>query len=219
MKTYPMLTLVVTAMMLLSSCKKDDMIRGGGSTGNRKLALPAFHSVETHYDIGARITYGNTQEVTATGYQNLLNILDFSVENQVLKLKFNRQYNTIRNNNVIAHITLPAIQSAAIHGSNQIEISGFAVPELRSRIHGSGAIRIKSSTAEKVKIDIHGSGNVDADELTSQEAQVMVHGSGNTWITATNRLEATIQGSGNVYYSGNPQAQIQINGSGRVVKR
>jgi Putative auto-transporter adhesin, head GIN domain len=110
----------ITSAVIFSSCNKE-LIRGAGSIGTRSISLPAFTAVESHYDIKAVISYGATQEVTATGYDNLLNILDFKVENGVLKLKFNTTYNTIRNGNIVANIKIPVLSATTIHGSQSIE--------------------------------------------------------------------------------------------------
>jgi len=102
------LVLFVISSSFFTSCKKES-IRGSGSIGSRAITLQTFTSVESHYDIKAVISYGPTQEIIAKGYDNLLNILDCKVENGVLKLKFNTNYNTIRNGNVVVNIKIPIL--------------------------------------------------------------------------------------------------------------
>ena len=207
--------LVVTSASFFASCQKD-VIRGNGAVGTRTLTLPAFHSVEAHYDIDAAITCGTGQQVNVSGYENLLDILDFTVIDGVLKLKFNTQYNTIRNSNIRA-----AIQKATIHGSGDIQVSGFDLPgqDFNARIHGSGDVEVGNSHFNKAILDMYGSGEIRAQGLLCTEAIANVHGSGHTYITPATRLQANIFGSGNVYYWGSPQVEIQQSGSGRVVKK
>ncbi len=209
----------MAVLLILSSCSKE-VLRGGGTTSTRTLNLPAFSAVESHYDINAVINYGTLQQLSVTGYDNLLNMLDFKVENGVLKLKFNSNYNTIRNGNVVVNITIPAIGKAAIYGSEDIVIAGFAAGNtLNATIHGSGNIRVSNSSYQSALLDVYGSGNIDAQGLQVKQAQANVYGSGNTSLTVADRIKANIFGSGNIYYWGSPVIETTQNGSGRVIKR
>lgn len=210
---------LATLALLLFSCRKD-VIRGSGNTIEQTRTIPAFDAVEAHYDIKAVISYGTTQSVRVRGYENLLGILETEVVNGVLKLKYNHQYNTIRNSNVVAYIQLPAIKKATTHGSGDISISGFQQgQEIEARIHGSADINISNSTYNKAYLNIYGSGDIDAQSLWAKDVEVNVHGSGYSYITAGDKLKANIYGSGNIYYWGSPVTDISINGSGRVIKR
>lgn len=212
------IVLTVMAVVFLS-CNKE-AIRGSGNTIEQTRTVAAFDSIETHYDIKAVITYGTTQNLRVRGYENLLGILETEVVNGVLKLKYNQQYNTIRNSNVIAYIQIPAIKKASIHGSGYIDISGFQQgQEIEARIHGSADIKIANSAYQKAYLNIYGSGDIDAQSLWAKEAEVNVHGSGYSYITAGDKLKANIYGSGNIYYWGSPVTEVNINGSGRVIKR
>ena len=204
---------------LLFSCKKD-VIRGSGNTITETKTVSPFTAVETHYDIKAIITYGATQQLEVSGYENLLNILETPVENGVLKLKFNQNYNTVRNVNVVARIQLPAITATTIHGSNNIEVSNFAGGNaFTAQIHGSGDIRVNNSAFQTATLRINGSGDIDARGLQAQEATTNINGSGDVSITVTGKLNATINGSGNINYWGSPVVEATIHGSGRVIKK
>ncbi len=206
-------------MAVFASCSKE-AIKGNGSIGTRTLTVPGFTAIESHYDIDAVLSHGANQEVSVTGYENLLDLLDFRVENGVLKLKFNDQYNTIRNSNIVATIKLPQLASAAIHGSGQISVNGFRDGNVFvARIHGSGNINMADSRYEKAELHIHGSGNINGQGLVAKSADISVHGSGHTSITVTDQLKAGIFGSGNIYYWGSPSVNLSINGSGKVIRR
>lgn len=204
---------------LAVSCRKE-VLRGEGNTGTIALSLPAFTGVETHYDIRAVISYGNIPEVKVTGYNNLLDELTPEVENGILKLKYNSRYHTVRNGNLVAHIIIPSVTKAAIHGSGDISITGFTNgTSIHTRVHGSGAIRITGSIYQQAVLAIHGSGETDAAGLQAREAEALIYGSGPIRITATEKLKAGIYGSGNVYYWGNPALETTVQGSGRVIKQ
>jgi hypothetical protein len=204
---------------VLFSCKKD-VIRGNGNTITQTKTVAPFTAVETHYDIQAIITYGTTQQVEVSGYENLLNILETPVENGVLKLKFNPDYNTVRNVNVVARIQLPALTGATIHGSNNIEVKNFANGNaFTGQIHGSGTLNVSNSAFQVATLRINGSGDIEARGLQAKEATAHINGSGNVSITVADNLNVTVNGSGNVNYWGNPAVEASIQGSGRVIKK
>ncbi len=205
-------------VIVFASCTKD-VLRGGGSTGTRTLNLPEFSAVESHYDIGATITYGTTPSVSVSGYENLLNALDFQVVNGVLKMKFDSKYESVRNGNVIATISIPSINKATIHGSKNLVIDGFEGNALFAGIHGSGNIKIENCAFQTLALDIYGSGNINTLSSPASQVNASIHGSGDISIDVSDRIKADIYGSGNVYYVGNPMLEVVQQGSGRVIKR
>ena len=211
--------MMVAKAVLMSSCSKE-MITGSGTTGTRALSVPAFSSVESHYDISATISYGAAQDISVSVYDNLLDQLDIKVEQGVLKLKYNTQYNHIRNSNVKATIRIPSISRAIIHGSGNIQVSDFADGDaFNAVIHGSGNINVSNSRYQSAVIDIHGSGNVHARGLSAKQAQANIYGSGDTRISVQEKLTARIYGSGDLFYWGDPQLEDFRNGSGRIWKQ
>jgi hypothetical protein len=204
---------------LMCSCSKD-ILRGAGNIRTRDISLAGFHSVETHYDIDAEIIYGANYSIKASGYENLLNELDFKVVNGILQLKFNTRYPSIRNSNIKAVIQMPVLSGLSIHGSGKISAMGFEQGEtLQLLIHGSGDIEATQSKYKLLKIGIYGSGDTDAKNLLTENAEVKMHGSGNVYVKPSNLLKAEIHGSGNIYYQGNPAIESERHGSGRIIKR
>lgn len=213
------LLLFYVLTILFVSCKKDS-IRGEGKTVIRTLSISSFSSVETHYDIDAVISYGNIPEVKVSGYENLLEILEPELDNGVLKLKYNKQYNNIRNSNVRFEIIIPHIECTGIYGSGDIKVKGFLTGnQFTAGIYGSGNIIVENSNYQSAILDIYGSGKVEAHGLQVKNALVNVHGSGHSYISVSEKLTIKMFGSGNVYYWGNPIIETSQNGNGRVIKR
>lgn len=216
-KVVTLITILICG--LISSCSKD-ILRGTGNIGTRDISLTGFHSVETHYDIDAEIKYGTNFSIKASGYENLLNELDFKVVNGVLKLKFDTRYPSIRNSNIKAIIEMPVLNMLTIHGSGKIAATGFEQGEtLQLLIHGSGDILATRSKYKFLKIGIYGSGDTDTKNVLTENAEVKIHGSGHVFVNPLNILKAEIHGSGNIYYQGNPVIDSERHGSGRIIKR
>lgn len=211
--------LLLAISFIFSSCSKES-ITGSGSIVSKTLQVPPFTGVEAHYDIDAVLSSDPRQEVVVTGYENLLAILDLKVENGILKLKYNKDYNQIRRSNVRATIKVPALSKAGIYGSGDIEASGFkGGAAVTLGIYGSGKIRVANSDYNSAVLDIYGSGNIEAQGLSTKEAVVNVYGSGHSSLSVSGKLSARIYGSGDINYWGNAAVTISQNGSGRVIKR
>ncbi|MFY7899968.1 MAG: head GIN domain-containing protein [Chitinophagaceae bacterium] len=213
------LYVLVSLFIFLCSCNKD-MIKGSGSVSTRSLTVAPFSKVESHYDISANISYGATQQISVSGYNNLLDILDVKVENGILKLKYNTTYNSVRNGNIVADIKIPTIEKASIHGSGNLSINNFTnASNIETLIHGSGNILVNNSKFQTAKLSIHGSGKIEARELEANLAEANIYGSGNINITVSNHLKASIYGSGSIYYWGNASVETNQQGSGRIIKQ
>jgi hypothetical protein len=217
MKKY-FFPLLMAAAAMLTSCNKE-AIRGSGSSSTKVIALPSFHAVESQFDIAANISYGATQEVSVSGYNNLLDILDLEVNNGVLKLKYDSRYNNIRNGNLVANIKIPTLSRIANQGSKNMEVKDFwQLTQLNASLYGTGDIRIKECAMNVLVSDVYGSGNVEAKGAECLQLQANVYGNGHTSATVINKIVARIFGSGNVYYLGNASIDVERQGSGRVIK-
>ncbi len=211
--------IIIITICALSSCRKD-IIKGKGPVSERVINVSAFKHIETHYDIKAVITSGPTQELKAYGYENILDIIDFKVEDSTLKLKYNNTYNTVRNGKINAIITIPSLERVTIHGSNDIDIRNFLNGNsIEAIIHGSGSIFFNNSKYVNSHFQIHGSGHINGSGLEVKKALVQVHGSGNSYIKVSDTLKAEIWGSGNISYWGSPNIETVRNGSGKLIKK
>jgi len=215
----PLLLLALCAVF--ASCKKD-VLTGRGDTGTRTLNLPAFTAIETHHGISAQITYGPVPVVVMSGYENLLDALQPTVDNGVLRLRYDARYHRVKNDRMHARIILPRINSAKVHGSGNIDISGFIAQsqDFSATIHGSGNILLQNNIYGAAHYSIHGSGNIDGHGLECADALVRIHGSGRVHVRATRSFDGAIHGSGDIHVWGNPpQYQTSIQGSGRIIRR
>ncbi|MFN4007271.1 MAG: GIN domain-containing protein [Chitinophagaceae bacterium] len=202
--------------VVLCSCNKS-VIVGSGPIGRVTRNVSAFNGVMTHADIKAVVRYGTTQQVVLEGYENILNITTANIENGTLVLAYNHQYNTIRNSNVVAYIEVPTLQLLNIHGSSEIDASGFLNgQQITTRINGSGTIYLANSAYQQGTFNINGSGNIKARTTPIQQANVNINGSGNVEVHALQSLEVNMHGSGHVRYLGSPQLNINSHGSGSV---
>lgn len=206
--------------IFILSCTKQNTIVGAGSMGEENRTTLPFKSVHTTADIDAYIKKGNHFSIVLKGYENIIAITETAVENDRLVIRYNSNYNSIKNSNLKAYITMPELNGVGLYGSCMVYVDSFNnSTNLNLNIHGSGNISVTSSSANYTIAGMYGSGNIRARGLVTNNAQVEIHGSGNTEISVNTQLQTNIHGSGNLYYWGSPIITAQIHGSGRVLKQ
>lgn len=133
------------------------------------------------------------------------------------------------------HITLPAIEAAAlagggdmridrveggefsasVAGSGDLDIAALRVDDARFSIAGSGDLVARGS-ATRQRVSIAGSGNLRAREVSSREANVSIAGSGNAELTVADDARVSIVGGGDVDIAGPARCSVSRMGGGRV---
>ncbi len=203
----------------LSSCDKD-VIRGQGTNTTQVRNVVKFTRVHTSGDITVHIARGNDQKVEVQAYDNIINIVETNVANEMLTIRYSKDYFTIRNSNAVVHITVPSLSAATVNGSGDTHVDGFQNGNLmEARVNGSGNLHIGNSSYDKAVFDVNGSGNIRSAGMQVNGADATIHGSGNIETKCRKTLKARIFGSGTVKYWGNPTLDVQVSGSGKVKKQ
>lgn len=218
MRQYRWGLLLCTFILLLQSCTKS--ITGEGPIVTENRQTPMFTKVKVNGSSDLEIVQAPNLKVIVTGYGNLLNIYESTVDNGELLLGFKTRYN-IKNDNIKVRIETPDIRGVNINGSGDIRVSGFANGiALNSIINGSGSIRILNSAFDTMNFLINGSGDILSATVVTKNAEATIQGSGNIFLNCTQSLKLRIYGSGNIDYYGNPvNTDISINGSGTARKK
>lgn len=210
--------LTIGLSTVFSSCEKIS-IYGQGNTITVQKSLPSFHAVEAFGDIRVRIVQGNQQELSITGFENLLAVTETEVRNGVLRIKFSDDVRNVINSNVVANIILPAVKSGTMHGNGDMQISNFSQGDSISlRVNGNAHITVQSSLYRVAVMDVNGNGKINAREMHSIHASLAIHGNGDIALQCSDNLKARIYGNGVVRYSGNPVLDVQISGNGHVLR-
>lgn len=198
-----------------------ETIKGGGTVISETRQLAPFTGVRIHGSDEVNITFGPMQQVTVTGYENLLPIYETTLIGGILNLQFRPDLYNVRNSNIKVNITMPALDLLTTNGSGKMLAENFKNGDaLTASIGGSGNIYVKNCKYRTVTYRINGSGNIKAATTESDEAVAEISGAGNIELKVNKKLKAFISGSGNVNYWGNPLTIIsQVSGSGVISKK
>lgn len=218
MKQFKWALLLAACTWFLQSCTKSITGEGPLQTENRQVT--AFNKVKINGSAEVEIVQSATQQVSITGYGNLLAIYESTVANGELSLGYKSRYN-IKNDNIKIRIEVADIRSVYLNGSGDIIITNFSQGvELASTINGSGRVRVQNSSFTKMAYHINGSGSMYGAGIAAQQAEVSIHGSGHIELHCSQHLKVNIEGSGTVDYYGNPATtDISIHGSGIARKK
>ena len=221
-----------------SSCKKDCFpLKGKGNIVNKNFNISNFKSIDLAIDADLKLTQGDSQIVSISGHENILDVINVSANNETLVIKYNKNCGSISDDNLNIKIQMPEINKLRISGSGdiqlmnsiqsdnlQLEISGSGKLDgsiqsnsLTTQINGSGDIEISGSTINS-KLTITGSGEFSAFNLISQTTDIHISGYGNANVQVIQTLDASISGSGKIRYKGNPAVTSSISGSGDLIR-
>ena len=220
---------------MFSSCSENDIL-GEGDIVTQSFEVSNLSGISIESSIDVNITYGETQSVLATGYENLMEHLDLSVNNNVLKVDL--KDGNYSNVNIKLDVEISTLKTLIINGSGDITIDAFTISDLDVNIDGSGNISASkeltinnkltctidgsgdvnlTGSAPEQEINILGSGNFDGFDLMSDKCTVLIDGSGDVEVLVNDILNVDIQGSGDTYYKGTPSLSTDKDGSGQVI--
>jgi len=230
------LLLILSGLFVMSACNKES---GEGPIVTKTIDLASFHGIIMPDAEDVIIVQGATQKVLAIGNQNIIDIIDKSVDNDgIWKMALSGNPS---NYELRYEITVPNMDYIKVSGSGNIIASNFTnVNDVEVSIPGSGNIKLENYVSQgTLNVNVSGSGNIYASgndisfenlivgfsgsgnyfgfPLSVNAASIDISGSGNMEVTVQNDLNVNISGSGNVAFKGFPIIQSNITGSGNLI--
>lgn len=226
--------------MSFSSCLKDVFcVDGKGDRITDTFIIDDFVGIELQEAAHVFITQGETQKVSVTGKENILDLLQTEVKGGIWEIDLGREcFNDL---DLTIEIELPNISEVHLSGSgtiivddfeNQnnldISVTGSGILEMNRfsgtedvdvRISGSGDIEIRDEfpDVKRLNIELTGSGIFDGYQLATDELDARISGSGDIYVTVLDYINVRITGSGDLHYKGNPLIDANITGSGKII--
>lgn len=139
------------------------------------------------------------------------------------------------NGKATIYISAPALRSAKLAGSGDMEIDAMTTDSTKLSIAGSGNITVArietatlsskiagsgnldvSGTTESMYISIAGSGDISGKQMKAATASISVAGSGDVELSSDGSVDARVMGSGDVRIHGNATCKSRALGSGDI---
>ena len=205
----------LVAITVLASTARAEPVEGSGVAKTEPRDVGEFDKVHLNGSPNVNIVVGPERSVSVTTDENLLEVIQTSVEDGTLVVGGSEPFRTRLG--VTVQITVPALTHVAVHGSGDVTVKELDAATFKAEIQGSGDISV-AGRAEELDVEIQGSGDVKLDELAAKRAAVEVQGSGDSTIKVSDELSVHVAGSGDVNYIGEPKVSKTGDASGNVKK-
>lgn len=213
-----------------------ETVRGEGPYRTEARPVAGTTAVVLGLPIRVSVVVGEREEITLSGDENLLPLIETVVDNGVLQIRPVRRNLDLRSRQaLIAVLNVRGLTRASIAGSGELRLPAYKTPLLELSISGSGDIHLRDTEIRKLSVSISGSGNVRGsgsaedstiriagsgdvrlEDLAAKAVEVRIAGSGDARVHASETLSVRIAGSGDVRYRGEPRVTKSIAGSGDV---
>ncbi len=212
-------------------------IRGSGNVIEQTFDVSGFDRVTLAGSGNLYIQTGDTEGLTVSGEDNMIEQLDVQVNGDELLIGFKSGISVNPTQPLDFYVTVRSLNMVRLLGSGSVQISPLDTNDLDVQIAGSGDVNIDRLTADRFTVEIPGSGRIqvagevndqtvtilgsgtyDAADLQSATAVISIAGSANVNVRVSENLTVNIAGNGTVRYSGSPDVKKSILGSGDIKK-
>lgn len=207
-------TIVLSFSLFLVSCSNN--VNGNGLIVTRPVKVKKdFKKIEINGFFKVTISDSDETSIKINTDQNLVNLVAFKRENDVLKIGLDWMATIKPSKGVFIDIKMPKLVQLVNNGSSEIALRDLREKKFVFRNNGSGDSLI-SGKVETLHLHNNGSGDIDAQYTVAQTVIVFNNGSGNITVHPIKELEGQINGSGSVNYLEKPQTlNVKSNGSGK----
>lgn len=198
---------------------KGDKVEPSGSGATRTYQVADFTGVELAGADDVDVTVGGAFSVRAEGPADELDRLEIRRDGDTLRVGRKRDGGWLQSSKPVkVHVTMPAIRSASLAGSGDMNVDRVQGGDFNGDLAGSGDLRFGQLTAASASLNLAGSGNIAAGGGQVQRLKIAIAGSGNVAAKGMNASAAdiSIAGSGNVVADVDGEAKVTIMGSGDV---
>jgi hypothetical protein len=189
---------------------------GSGTTATQRRTNTGFHAIALQGVADVRITRSPTTTVSVTTDNNLLSLVETTVDNGVLVIRTSPNLRSF--NGVQVSVELPVLNRVEVSGSGGVTLVDVLSPALTISVSGSSTVTA-GGTVDRLAVGIAGQGNAQLSSLSSGSATVKIRGAGNVDVTSSTTLAVDISGVGTVTYGGGATLEQQISGKGTVRRR
>lgn len=212
-----------------------DRVQGSGNVVRQARQVEHFTGLDLRMAGNVEVQLGATEGVTIETDDNLLPLIDTSVDNGTLRIRPQKRDMQLEPRTLKVIVQARTLDHLTVAGSGTISADGLHGRSLEFDVAGSGGITAShvdgesvsislggsgslhmAGKADRLQVSVGGSGKVQAGELASREAKVSLSGSGKAQVWARETLNVSLAGSGEVAYYGDPRLTRSVAGSGDV---
>lgn len=212
------LLILISSLLLVSGCqfKMTPGVQGSGISKSEQRTVDSFNRVKIDGIIDVSINFGEAQNVTVTGDDNLLSMIETKVVDNELIIGSSGSFST--SNGIDIDIIMPSLVACNLDGTGDLTVNGFEGERLDLLTDGVGDITVQG-TVGIVHATTDGTGDINLAALVAREAYASTDGVGDITVNATDKVDARIDGVGDIKIIGNPKdVQTSVDGVGDIIR-
>ncbi len=187
--------------------------KGSGKIRSEFRKVGDFDAISVQGAADVRVTIGGAQSVKIETDDNILPLIETTLDGRTLVIGSKSSYNATHG--VRVTVNAAKFSKMSILGSGDAEVRGVVGPDFEAVVKGSGDVTA-SGWADRVNGEVDGSGDLKFYELRAKDAKMVIRGSGDAQLSASDSIDASVAGSGDVTYKGHPKVQSRVAGSGHI---
>jgi len=223
--------------LFLSACNIfGERVHGNGNIKSETRPAGHFSSVDVSNNINLHIKQDSSWSVRVETDENLLEFIQVSESNGLLRVDVRDHYNLDPSRNIDVFVSAPEYKALTASGASEImsdskivstdpmdiDISGASeinleikAPRLKAGLSGASKATFRGETKD---VSFHGSGASEfrCFELMAENSDVDVSGASNADVFASVNLKADASGASNIRYKGKPTVSSNTSGAGNV---
>jgi len=188
---------------------------GRSVTSDTRAIERGVRAIELNAPVDLSVHYGPQPGLTVRGEARLLQNIDTSIKDGVLRIG-TRGILLRHRQPLEVEVTLPMLDRMALDGSGDTRINGFSGERIELTLSGSGSVQF-NGRYRQAKAVVHGSGDLSVDAGNSDSIEAELIGSGSLSLAGATR-QFTFEGSGSGTLDAQrlraEQAQLRQTGSG-----
>lgn len=177
------------------------------NTNQKEIALASFNGVEIGGFYNIEIKKSDQSKIILHGDDNVLKILDVSVNNNILRIDTPKDFNWMNQKPVDLTIFTNDLNTVSIGGSVTLKDMDVDSNSLEVNVGG----RTNCTFAGKAKIfalNLGGNSMINAKGLVAENVNINLAGKNYITVNASDSLQISGVGNNEVFYAGNPKNVI-----------
>ncbi len=189
-------------------------VKGSGISQTDPRELDSFDQIAISEFGTVNISFGETQIVTVTTDDNLIDLIETRVEDGELRIRHLKAINP--KTALVIDITVPKLTAVEVAGSVSLNIVGIDSESLDIELAGACGVNA-SGTVKNLTIEMAGACRARLKSLEAENAEVEIAGTGSAVVFASQSIEAEASGFASITCHGNPKdVQKEANGISKV---
>ena len=189
-------------------------IKGSGVAATEDRQIEDFDTINLVGFGDVDLTVGPETSLTVTTDDNLIEIVETTVENGRLTISTKESINT--KSGLKFSITTPTLSKIKVSGATKLKVSEASGEQLDIDVSGAGKVSGTGSVTN-LEVSVSGAGSISLSELKAENTKISIAGAGSASVFASESVSASVAGAASVKVYGNPPTvKKSVSGIGRV---